>query len=59
MDKENYINFLVWQKMCAKENVWNLFKEFINEKANNDKSEILDKWNKIEKLLDDINAILR
>jgi hypothetical protein len=58
MNKEDIINFLLWQKMCAKENVLNLFKEFVNEKFQNDKKDILEIWEQIEDLLDQMNKKL-
>jgi hypothetical protein len=58
MNKEDFINFILWQKMCSKENLWKSFNDFINEKVKKDKTKILDNWNKIEKLLDEINEKL-
>jgi len=58
MNKEDFITFYLWQKMSAKGNLWNSFSDFINEKVEKDKKSILEKWDKIEELLDEINKEL-
>jgi hypothetical protein len=55
---EDYINFILWQKLFSNENLMNLFRGYLNEKVEKDKKSILVKWKQIENLLDEIKKEL-
>jgi len=59
VNNEHFISFLLWQKIYDKGNLWNSFKDFLNEKVDKDKKEILGDWKKIQELLEKIDKKLR
>jgi hypothetical protein len=56
MNRENIVGFYLQQKMSG--NIWHLFSDFMKEKLEKEKSEILDKWNQVDQLLKEIEESL-